>query len=282
MKITIPKRQYIVYFDEKSPMSNYNCAIIEVDSKDSKTGRIMEFCGGKKESHAKHIGEEIEFSRKHVGYLSGKHLDCFIEAVGSLEIKTKYLEFENPYMKERNSQLEKMWFVYQCFGYYLVMDALEKFEGTVIDDAFVEALAEKCEQKYTLSRRDTYDVLLVGDAESNTKFTSLPLSFLKTLTSLEALKLAGLDNMEHAGEKTMAMIKKSRLTMKEFKRFDDGEVFAKGECVDGPDGANMTGSGKKLRWLAKKGHGNDWCVYLHWETSSWDFIESIRETSGTS
>lgn len=64
------------------------------------------------------------------------------------------------------------------------------------------------------------------------------------------------------------------LTKEEFDKIQPGEIFAKGETVDSPKGAHMTGSGKPLRFIAKKGYANDWCIYLHWATSSWEFIES--------
>ncbi len=28
-----------------------------------------------------------------------------------------------------------------------------------------------------------------------------------------------------------------------------------------------------LEWLAKKGYGNDWTIYCHWATSSYEWIE---------
>ena len=64
------------------------------------------------------------------------------------------------------------------------------------------------------------------------------------------------------------------LTKEQFDKIPAGEIFAKGETVDSPKGANMTNSGKPLRFIAKKGYDNDWCIYLHWATSSWEFIES--------
>ena len=49
-------------------------------------------------------------------------------------------------------------------------------------------------------------------------------------------------------------------------------VFARGEIVDSPEGVNMTNSGKMLKWLAVRGDIEDWTIYLHWATSSWNYI----------
>jgi hypothetical protein len=43
-----------------------------------------------------------------------------------------------------------------------------------------------------------------------------------------------------------------------------GEVFRTGLVVDSPDGVHMTGSGRMLRFVATKGHANDWAVYVYW------------------
>lgn len=55
------------------------------------------------------------------------------------------------------------------------------------------------------------------------------------------------------------------LTADTLMNMPDGIVFAKGELPDSPDGINMTGSGKMLRWIAKRGNGyHDWCIYCYW------------------
>lgn len=69
------------------------------------------------------------------------------------------------------------------------------------------------------------------------------------------------------------------INLEQFNAIAPDTVFAKGETVDSPEGINMTGSGKKLRWLAKKGYANDWTLYLHWATSSWEFIERSGDKS---
>lgn len=62
------------------------------------------------------------------------------------------------------------------------------------------------------------------------------------------------------------------MTIEEFKAIPFGSVFAQGKCTDDVNGANMTGSGRMLRWVAKKGRINDWCIYCHWATSSFEYI----------
>lgn len=54
------------------------------------------------------------------------------------------------------------------------------------------------------------------------------------------------------------------LSLEDFNRIPDGEVFAKGELPDDHNGINMVGTGRMLRWLAKKGYGNDWAIYCYW------------------
>lgn len=45
---------------------------------------------------------------------------------------------------------------------------------------------------------------------------------------------------------------------------EPGQIFATGLTTDDAYGCNMTGSGKALRWVAKRGDGDDWAVYCHW------------------
>ena len=64
------------------------------------------------------------------------------------------------------------------------------------------------------------------------------------------------------------------LTLEEFDKLENGVVFDKGTTFDDPDGINMLGTGDPLRWIAKKGYANDWCIYAYWAYNSWDFIEN--------
>lgn len=38
-------------------------------------------------------------------------------------------------------------------------------------------------------------------------------------------------------------------------------IFAQGEIIDGPEGANMAGTGKIMRWVAVRGDVADWAIY---------------------
>lgn len=67
------------------------------------------------------------------------------------------------------------------------------------------------------------------------------------------------------------------LTMEQFNKIPDGEIFAKGELPDNETGINMTTSGRMLRWLAKKGFGNDWAIYCFWAKR--DKADPIRKSS---
>lgn len=58
------------------------------------------------------------------------------------------------------------------------------------------------------------------------------------------------------------------MDLEQFSKIEDGAIFASGELPDEPGGLNMTNSGKMLRWIAKKGYGNDWAIYCYWNTVS--------------
>ena len=63
------------------------------------------------------------------------------------------------------------------------------------------------------------------------------------------------------------------LTIEEFRAIPDGEVFKTGITTDNSEGINMTNSGRQLRWVAKKGHGDDWAIYIHWGFNSEEYIK---------
>lgn len=62
------------------------------------------------------------------------------------------------------------------------------------------------------------------------------------------------------------------LTREIFDAIIDGEPFATGLINDEPGGCNMTSSGTRLRWVAKKGAADDWAVYCHWQHHSAEWI----------
>ncbi len=63
------------------------------------------------------------------------------------------------------------------------------------------------------------------------------------------------------------------LTIEKFDKIPLGEIFAFGQITDDSvTGINISNSGKELLWIAKKGYGNDWCIYIHFATKSIEFI----------
>lgn len=64
------------------------------------------------------------------------------------------------------------------------------------------------------------------------------------------------------------------ITKQLFNKIPDGQIFATGFIEDTPEGCNMTGNGQLLRFIAKKGSNDDWCVYVHTADKSLDFIRS--------
>ncbi len=65
------------------------------------------------------------------------------------------------------------------------------------------------------------------------------------------------------------------LTLENFNKINNGSVFANGVLKNSPDELYMTNFnlGKKVKWLAKKGYGNDWAVYCHWDEYSLEYVE---------
>lgn len=63
----------------------------------------------------------------------------------------------------------------------------------------------------------------------------------------------------------------------EFDKLTPGEVFATGVFPNSAEGLFMTDSnpGRMLRWVAKKGWGDDWCVYCYWD--EWD-VEQVAQS----
>lgn len=92
----------------------------------------------------------------------------------------------------------------------------------------------------------------------------------KVLKSVEDLRDLIRRSYEYQGE----------LTLEIFNEIPNGAIFNAGYTLDSPEGLNITGSGKPLKWLAKKGYGNDWAIYTHWTTSSWEFVETNGDKVG--
>ena len=67
------------------------------------------------------------------------------------------------------------------------------------------------------------------------------------------------------------------ITKEEFDKSTPGEVFATGVKPNSPEGIFMTQDGGNLRWVATKGHANDWSVYCHWEFNSVEYIKQYGD-----
>ncbi len=51
------------------------------------------------------------------------------------------------------------------------------------------------------------------------------------------------------------------LTIEKLKAMTPGEVFAKGNVIDSPEGINVAGTGKEIKWVAVRGGIHDWAIY---------------------
>jgi len=65
-----------------------------------------------------------------------------------------------------------------------------------------------------------------------------------------------------------------KLTKERFDEIPAGEIFDTGILSNSPEGIFMTDDGGELKWVAKKGYGNDWAIYCHWSDHT---IEWIRD-----
>jgi len=67
-------------------------------------------------------------------------------------------------------------------------------------------------------------------------------------------------------------------------KIPDGEVFARGELPNSPEGLYMTDycPGRILKWVAVKGHADDWCIYCAWGCYSewWILNHGDKVTTG--
>ena len=57
------------------------------------------------------------------------------------------------------------------------------------------------------------------------------------------------------------------LTLNDLKEMPPNTIFASGITIDGPEGVNMTGSGKELKWVAVRGGIHDWAIYIHFSNN---------------
>ncbi|MDD5649054.1 MAG: hypothetical protein PHF86_01365 [Candidatus Nanoarchaeia archaeon] len=63
------------------------------------------------------------------------------------------------------------------------------------------------------------------------------------------------------------------MTIETFNKIVPGDVFASGIMPNSPEGLYMTNSGGELRWIAKKGYGDDWAIYCHWSYNDEEWIK---------
>lgn len=65
------------------------------------------------------------------------------------------------------------------------------------------------------------------------------------------------------------------MTLQQFEKIPDDEIFATGILPNTEEGLNMFGwkRGQMLRWIAKKGIANDWTIFCHLATNTVEWIE---------
>jgi len=51
-----------------------------------------------------------------------------------------------------------------------------------------------------------------------------------------------------------------KLTLEQLKKMKPG-IFAQGETIDSPKGANMANTGRVIKWVAVRGGIHDWAIY---------------------
>lgn len=64
------------------------------------------------------------------------------------------------------------------------------------------------------------------------------------------------------------------LTLQQLKDMEPGTIFATGITTDDTNGANITGSGRNLRWVATRGGIHDWAIYI--QSEDWPESEVKR------
>jgi len=64
------------------------------------------------------------------------------------------------------------------------------------------------------------------------------------------------------------------MTIEDFNRIPAGNIFLTGELANAPEGLYMSDylRGDMLRWVAKKGYGDDWCIYSYWAFAPIEWI----------
>lgn len=68
----------------------------------------------------------------------------------------------------------------------------------------------------------------------------------------------------------------TELTLEKLKTMEEG-IFAQGETVDSPQGANMANTGKTIKWVAVRGSIHDWAIYTDNPYSPQFDYEGVRD-----
>lgn len=64
------------------------------------------------------------------------------------------------------------------------------------------------------------------------------------------------------------------MTIETFNKITPGDFFAMGVIPNSPEGLFMINNdqGRLLRWVAVKGHADDWTIYTHWYDHSLEYV----------
>lgn len=71
------------------------------------------------------------------------------------------------------------------------------------------------------------------------------------------------------------------LTIQQLKDMPEFTVFAHGVTTDNPEGINMSGSGRSLRWLACRGQIHDWTIYAHFAENTDEWVRLNGDKVGS-
>ena len=66
------------------------------------------------------------------------------------------------------------------------------------------------------------------------------------------------------------------LTLQQLKNMRPG-IFAQGEVVDSPTGANMANTSKMMKWVAVRGNIHDWAIYADNPFTPQSDFEGVRD-----
>ena len=67
------------------------------------------------------------------------------------------------------------------------------------------------------------------------------------------------------------------MTIERFNRIPNGDIIARGQTIDSPEGINLSATGQTLKWIAVKGYGNDWSIYVAKFSCSWEYVRRFGD-----